>query len=112
MERAERRHGVCRPASGAARVCAVALRADSILQPAPYDPSRADGMGAGALWIWSDAGRGPRKAGVRSLLHQAHDSRARSIDYVRDGEDDLAAPGRAIGPAVLSGRLARPYSQV
>ena len=40
--------------------------------------------------------RGPRKAGVRSVLHQAHDPGARSADHVRDGQDDHSTPGRAV----------------
>src|SRR6266436_9154826 len=96
MECAARRYGVRRSTSGTARVCAVALRADSVLQFATYDSPWTDGMGAGALRIWIDAGRGPRKAGVRSVLHQTHDPGARSADHVRNGEDDPSAAGRAI----------------
>src|ERR1700760_277065 len=109
MECAARRYGLRRPAPGTARICALALRADSLLQPAAYDSSRTDRMGAGTVWIRIDAGPGPRKAGVRSLLHQTHDIGARSADHVRNGKDDPSQAGRAVncrlGLLAMHGRL-------
>src|SRR5271165_5604272 len=108
MVRPEGRHGICRTATRASRVCGVAFEGNPLLRCATCGVPGNNGLGASPLQVWQYRRRCETEATVRPVLYQERLDRARRAYYAPDHKDGAAGPGSAMILAIPSRKLLSP----